>query len=591
MEPYADIIEGVILNYNKDAEQRTMMFKLLRHPVDGTTNRKKHQENVGEIAVKIADNFDWLNSNITRVIAENHDMRHTFLGHSGEWWISSINETYGLPNYVHNAMGARKLEYSSDFYNEVEKAILEKYPDINKRKLEKIKRDLWLIMDGINCHNGEKSERSYAPNFSKSQAQYRNEIMDCYIKKGADRGLVPATAEGSLMRLCDKISYIPFDMVDIFRNDVNIEHGLRDGKEHNFYDEYKEKLKIIGMPEGSFERLLNCQTEEDYDNFAREMQSYLIKDVVKSTKRNNIRMSAETSNAMHAIRDINNSVMVNYVVMREDHEAYPPAIEKLMKYYGKILTTSRLIDSKDPYVSVIKKFGNDNSDLAKQFASTYEYNPIAKGFADYVSNMSSKDFDFTIESVKKSLENAIDSEIDIAEKVATGLVSKDDIKVRGNKKERIEAYINSFKSSLQRAYDENIFQENSKNPANAFKRKIWLKKTREKIKKEALSLNPRYENAAGTISLNEMIGMEIGAQYISSLNDEQFFELIQKARVITPKQAESLQRPYNSFDFRSESKKHSDWDNIAKLQKAGTESEKESMNKKKKSFIERFLSR
>ena len=591
MEPYTDIIEKVISMYNQDAEQRTMMFKLLRHPVEGTTNRKKHQINVAEIAGQIADSFDWLNSNITRIIAENHDMKHTFLGHSGEWWISSINETYGLPNYVHNAMGARKLEYSEDFYNEVEKLILKAEPDINKRKLAKIKRDLWLIIDGINCHNGERSERSYSPNFSKSEQEYRKEIMECYTKKGADRGLMPATAEGSLMRLCDKISYIPFDMVDIFRNGVNIERGLRNGKEHNFYEEYKEKLRIIGMPEDSFDRLLECKTEEDYDNFARKMQSYLIKDVVKSTKRKNIRMSAEISNAMHAIRDINNSVMVNYVVMREDHDAYPTAIEKLMKYYSRILTTSRLIDSKNPESSVIKKFNSENSVLAEQFVSVYEHNPIAKGFAKYVSKISEKDFDFTVESVKKSFESAINSEIDIAEKVALGLVSEDDIKVRGNKKERIETYINSFRRSLQKAYDENIFQENSKSPVNAFKRKIWLKKTKEKIRKEALSLDQRFENSAGTLPLNEMIAMDIAAQYITSLNDGQFFELIRQAKLITPEQAESLQRPYTSFDFRTEHKKHSDWDNIAKLQKAGTEAEKDSMTKKKKSFRERFLGR
>ena len=41
------------------------------------------------------------------------------------------------------------------------------------------------------------------------------------------------------------------------------------------------------------------------------------------------------------------------------------------------------------------------------------------------------------------------------------------------------------------------------------------------------------------------------------------FELIQNADLITEKQAQSLQRSYNSFDFRSEHQKHSDWDNIA----------------------------
>ena len=591
MEPYADIIGEVFAKYNKDDDKRTMMFKLIRHPVEGTTTRKKHTENVKEIAEAIASKFNWLNSKIISVMAKEHDTGHTFLGHSGEWWISSINETYGLPNYVHNATGARKLAYKENVYKEVEDAILDKYPNISRNKLTKIKRDLWLVIDGINCHNGEKSERSYAPDFSKGRNRFEKEIMKCYIEKGADRKLIPATAEGSLMRLCDKISYIPFDMVDIFRNGVNLKSGIRNGEEHNFYDEYKKQLAAMGMPEHSFDKLLNCKTEEEYDNFAHEMQRYLIRDVVKNTRRNNIRMSAEMSNAMHTIRDINNNVMVNYVVMREDHEAYPPSIEKLMKYYSKILTSSRLIDSRNPKSSNIKEFYDKKSDLANHFISTYEYNPVAKGFAKFVSNINEEDFNFTVESVKQSLEHAINSEIDIAQKVALGLIPSDSIQAKGNKKERINTYINSFRKSLERAYEENIFKEDSRNPVNIFKRKVWLNKAKEKIKKEALSLNPKYENSAGTISLNEMIGMDMAAQYISSLNDEQFFELIQQAKLITPEQAESLQRPYTSFDFRTEHKKHSDWDNIAKLQRAGTEAEKDSMNNQKKSFRERFFGR
>lgn len=591
MEPYSDIIGEVFSRYNTDDDKRTMMFKLIRHPEEGTTTRKKHTENVREVAGEIADSFDWLNSNITRVMAKEHDTGHTFLGHSGEWWLSSINDIYGLPNHVHNATGARKLVYREKVYDEVEKAIKEKEPDISPRKLKKIKKDLWLIIDGINCHNGEKSEYSYFPDFSKQEARFVNEVMGCYVKKGFDRTLVPATAEGSLMRLCDKISYIPFDTVDIFRNHCDLETGKVDGKEHNFYEEYRSKLTAMGMPEGSLERLRACKTEEEYDNFAREMQSYLIRDVIKNTKRNNIRMSPEMSSAMHSIRDINNQLMVNYTVMKEDHEAYVPALEKLMKYYSRILTETPLVEKEDIENSPITNFATDPF-RRQQFVEAYSYNPVAKGFSEFVVNINPDDFKFTVEACRKSLAETIDAELDVARDVATGRISRDTVQATGNKAERIDTFINSYIRSLDRAYAENVFQEFSRDPLNNIKKKLWLKMTKSKIKKEALSFDPKLENSAGVTPLHKMVGMEIGAQYLGSLNDEQFFELIQNSKLITEKQAQSLQRKYNTFDFRAEHQKHTAWNNIAKLQKIeSSENDKDLSKKEGKTLLDRFLGR
>ena len=597
MEPYADIIGEVLERHNTDDDERTMMFKLIRHPVEGTTTRKKHTENVRDIAGKIADNFDWLNSDITRIMAKEHDTGHTWLGHSGEWWISSINDTYGMPNYVHNATGARKLVYREKVYDEIEKKIKKEYPEISPRKLAKIKRDLWLIMDGINCHNGEKSECSYAPDFSKNERRFRDEVMGCFIKKGFDRSLVPATAEGSLMRLCDKISYIPFDLVDIFRNGCFIPKGVIDGKEHDFYSEYSQKLDALGMPKGSLERLLECKTEEEYDNFAKEIQAVLIEDVKKNTRRNNIRMSPEISAAMHGLRDINNSVMVNYTVMKEDHEAYVPAVEELMQCYGRALLENHIINEKNNGECLIDRFNSQYNLISiNGFFYDNEENPVFGGFAEFVKHITPEDFRFTVEACEKSLEEAIDAELDVAQSVATGRISADDIQSTGKKSARINTYINSFMTSLDKAYNENLFQEYSKNPLNGFKKKVWLDKTKAKIKSEALSLDSRYENSNGTIPLYERVAMDIGAQYIASLNDMQFFELIQNAKLITPEQAESLQRPYSTFDFRTESQPHKVWDNIAKLQKAETERAiivNDSAKRKPhvRALIDRFLSR
>lgn len=571
MEPYAEIIGRELEKYNQDDNFRTMMIKLLRNPVEGTTTRRKHTENVAEIAGEIANNFDWLNTGLTKVMARHHDTGHTFLGHSGEWWLSSIKDTYAMGNYVHNALGARKLIYREDIFSDIEKAIKKSEPNIRSRKLAAIKRDLWLIVDGINCHNGEKSEFSYAPDFSKRKKRFFDEVMGCFVKKGYDRTLEPATAEGSLMRLCDKISYIPFDLVDIFRNGCNIETYNINGKVHNFYEEYRQKFRELGMPEDSLEKLLECKTEEDYDSFAYNMQKILVADVVKNSRRNNIRMSPAMSKTMHGIRDINNSLMVNYIVLKEDHEVYPAAMETLMHRYAKVLLENGLIDSKNVENSYITELPKEGIRKA-QLMEAYWHMPDVKRFISYISGTSARDFEFTVDMVKKAFEETIDSELDVAKSIASGTVDGVTVEAKGDRKERLTAYVNAFNESLDVAYNEGIVDTVSKGRINSFKRNVWLDKTKKKLKAEILKVDKTKPISAGSTSLAERVALEMSAQFLSSLNDKEWKRLLLDSKIVSEEQMKSLTRGYSTFDFRGESQKHKDWDNISKLQARATES-------------------
>lgn len=114
---------------------------------------------------------------------------------------------------------------------------------------------------------------------------------------------------------------------------------------------------------------------------------------------------------------------------------------------------------------------------------------------------------------------------------------------------RILQYKKYFDASFKMAYDKKIFKENSRNPLNNFKKRIWLKKTRARIKQKELS----------NIPLADMVAKNIGAQYIGSINDEQFLKLIKDAKLITEEQAKSLTRPYSSFDFRAEAAQNKAW--------------------------------
>ena len=131
---------------------------------------------------------------------------------------------------------------------------------------------------------------------------------------------------------------------------------------------------------------------------------------------------------------------------------------------------------------------------------------------------------------------------------------------------------------------------------NQFKKKVWLDKAKSKIKAEVLSFDNQKENTIGMIPFSQMVAMDIGAQYIASLNDREFFDLIQRAGVINDQQVQSLQRPYSTFDFRAEHKKHIAWDNIAKLQsievkREQQERKKSEKSKEERSFFDRILGR
>ena len=217
LERYSLEIGSVIDSYNRKSCEETMMIKGPRKSNQESTNRKTHQENLTNVALRIAEGINRnarqerkpvLNCKIIGIMAGNHDIGHTFLGHSGEWWLSNIKEDYGIGYYCHNALGPRELIYTNQVYDEIIDTIRQSYPQIGEKTLNRIRKSVWLVMEGINSHNGERSESEYRADVTKTEEDFKRENLYCHTKKGFDKTIVPATPEASLMRLCDKISYI-----------------------------------------------------------------------------------------------------------------------------------------------------------------------------------------------------------------------------------------------------------------------------------------------------------------------------------------------------------------------------------------------
>lgn len=231
LEKYSEEIGAVILEYNKTSSRKTMALMQNRTSHVRTQNRRIHQDMVEGIAVECAKRLG-LNVGLTRIMARNHDVGHTFSGHYGERWITDVKEKYNLGVFTHNSSGPKELIYRHRIYDEIIERIKYYNLDLTEGELKRIRKSLWLIFDGINSHNGELSELEFRPNLEKTEIDFEDEIMRCHTEPGFDRKIVPATIEGCLIRNCDKIAYIPFDMLD----------GLNEGMLSAINEEYTKNF-------------------------------------------------------------------------------------------------------------------------------------------------------------------------------------------------------------------------------------------------------------------------------------------------------------------------------------------------------------
>lgn len=264
--------------------------------------------------------------------------------------------------------------------------------------------------------------------------------------------------------------------------------------------------------------------------------------------------------------------MVNYTVLKEDHENYVPAMENFMKSSKKFLIKTNLIDYSNVRNSRIATFGLE-PEHQKELLEDCKHDLITYGFVKYISETTPEDFDFTVRSCEKAFEETIQSEIDVARAVAIGTVDEIEIQAQGDKEKRIHEYIDEFRMILEVSSNDKSMQRimnpHNNNYLDRLKREIWLDKASERIKQR--SMERLKTGGKGVTPLSEMVAMEMGAQYLASLNDYEWRDLFEKFSNPSFETIESLGRQYSTFDFRSEAQSHKNWDNIEKLQSIGND--------------------
>ncbi len=168
---------------------KTQVFSLISN--DHITHRVLHVQLVSRIARTIG-RFLALNEDLIEAISLGHDIGHPPFGHDGERILSELCLGHGLPPFQHNLQSVRFLD------------ILERGGRGWNLTLQ--------VLDGILCHDGESASTHLNPSRLASWEEYDRRLAEKY--RSAANPLVPATAEGCVVRLADTIAYIGRDIED-----------------------------------------------------------------------------------------------------------------------------------------------------------------------------------------------------------------------------------------------------------------------------------------------------------------------------------------------------------------------------------------
>lgn len=241
---------------DRDRIIHSKAFRRLKHktqvfisPVeDHYRTRLTHTLEVAQIARTIARALK-LNEDLTEAIALGHDLGHTPFGHAGEYVLDEIlRKNYGR-RYLHNEQSVRVVE------------VLEN----NGMGLNLC----WEVIEGIRHHTPDDP--------------------------------LPATLEGQLVRLADRIAYLRHDIEDAIRAGILIEEQIP-----------RQPLKILG----------------------RNIIDPIIKSIVThSYEKPEIKMDPEIHSAMDELYDFMYQNVYTNPTAKKEEEKVPELLHQLFRYY------------------------------------------------------------------------------------------------------------------------------------------------------------------------------------------------------------------------------------------------------------------
>jgi len=172
----------------------SLPFRRLKHKTqvffapknDHICARMEHAMHVATIASTICNHLN-LNATLAEAIALAHDLGHPPFGHIGEGALKSIHKQYKLPDFMHEAHSLRIIDHFKD------------------RAHNYTLNLTYEVRDGIVCHYGEGKEQGLQPDRGK---EIKDVGPECARKQN------PATLEGCVVRMSDRIAYLGRDYED-----------------------------------------------------------------------------------------------------------------------------------------------------------------------------------------------------------------------------------------------------------------------------------------------------------------------------------------------------------------------------------------
>jgi len=178
----------------------SLPFRRLRHKTqvffapknDHICTRMEHALHVASISSTICNHLD-LNTTLAEAIALAHDLGHPPFGHLGEEALNKIHELHKLPRFVHEAQSLRVIDNFKD------------------RAHNYTLNLTYEVRDGVVCHYGEGYEQSLQPDREKDIKS---------VELTAARKQKPATLEGCVVRMSDRIAYLGRDFEDAVEAEI-----------------------------------------------------------------------------------------------------------------------------------------------------------------------------------------------------------------------------------------------------------------------------------------------------------------------------------------------------------------------------------
>ena len=155
---------------------------------DHVATRADHSLYVASIAQTVAQALG-LNSDLVFAIALGHDLGHGPFGHTGETVLDALwKKIDPARSFQHELHSLRVVDH------------LAFYPSTRRCGLNLT----YEVRDGIACHCGERTEQYLYPRPKPGRA----------LERITARGLNPATLEGCVVRMVDRIAYVGRDYED-----------------------------------------------------------------------------------------------------------------------------------------------------------------------------------------------------------------------------------------------------------------------------------------------------------------------------------------------------------------------------------------